>query len=136
MYEIMEFASHLLIWRSTTESKNIVKLLAISQTIHNVCRTIILHMENSNYLIVCLIHSVYFVFPKSLFSIGDLFTVRHLWVICNEDKCCVVDTARGRHSRRLAYLLCLFTRAYCNSESKQGNSITLIGRAQMIPLSH
>ena len=33
---------------------------------------------------------VYLLFPKSLFSITDLFAVRYLWVVCNEDKCCVV----------------------------------------------
>ena len=103
----------------------------MSQTIHNVC------CEDEKFkLFDSLFHSVYFVFPKSLFSFGDLFAVRHLWVTCNEDKCCVVDTARGRHSRRSAYLLYLFMRSYCNFESKQGNSITLLGRAQMIPFSH
>ena len=34
--------------------------------------------------------SVYLVFSKMLFSIVDLFAVRYLWVVCNEDKCCVV----------------------------------------------
>ena len=33
---------------------------------------------------------VYLVFPKSLFSIADLFAVHYLWVVGNEDKCCVV----------------------------------------------
>ena len=33
---------------------------------------------------------VYLVFPKHLFSIADLFAVGYLWVVCNEDKCCVV----------------------------------------------
>ena len=44
--------------------------------------------------------------------------------------CC--DTARNRHSRRLAcYLACLRShvlRAYRNFESKQANSVTLFGR--------
>ena len=40
--------------------------------------------------------------------------------------CC--DTARGRHSRRLACLRSHVLRAYCNFESKQANSITLFGR--------
>ena len=31
-----------------------------------------------------------FFFAKYLFSIADLFTVRYLWVVGNEDKCCVV----------------------------------------------
>ena len=33
---------------------------------------------------------VYLVFPKHLFSIADLFAVGYLWLVCNEDKCCVV----------------------------------------------
>ena len=33
---------------------------------------------------------VYLVFPKHLFSIADLFAVGYLWVVGNEDKCCVV----------------------------------------------
>ena len=36
---------------------------------------------------------MYLVFPKSLFSIANLFAVRYLWDVwdvCNEDKCCVV----------------------------------------------
>ena len=33
---------------------------------------------------------MYLVFSKILFSIVDLFAVRYLWVVCNEDKCCVV----------------------------------------------
>ena len=37
-----------------------------------------------------LFHSVYLVFPKSLFSIANLFAVRFLWDVCNEDKRCVV----------------------------------------------
>ena len=56
-----------------------------------------------------------YVFPKSLSSIADLFTVRYLWVVCNEDKCIcyspagrsvlgetvteVLSTARGRRPR-------------------------------------
>ena len=49
------FAWHLL-WRSTTESKNIVKFLAISQTVHAVCREddYFPKGENLNYFkIVC-----------------------------------------------------------------------------------
>ena len=33
---------------------------------------------------------MYPVFPKSFFSIADLFAVRYLWVVFNEGKCCVV----------------------------------------------
>ena len=75
---------------------------------------------------------MYPVFPKSLFSIADLFAVRYLWVVCNEDKCCVV-TQRAADIR-VSWLVCLaclrshVLRAYCNFESKQANSITLFGR--------
>ena len=33
---------------------------------------------------------MYLVFPKHLFSIADLFAVGYLWVVGNEDKCCVL----------------------------------------------
>ena len=33
---------------------------------------------------------MYLVFPKHLFSVADLFAVSYLWVVGNEDKCCVV----------------------------------------------
>ena len=121
-----KFAWHLL-WSSTTESKNIVKLLAISQTIHTMCCEEDYFPKGKFKLFNSLFHSVYFVFPKSLFSIADLFTVRHLWVVCNEDKCCVV-ILRGRHSRRLAGLCSHILSAHCNFKSKQANSITLFGR--------
>ena len=37
-----------------------------------------------------LFHSVYLVSSIRLISIADLFAVRYLWEVCNEDKCCVV----------------------------------------------
>ena len=103
--------------RSTTESKNIVKHLAISQTIHTV--------RGKFKLFNSLFHSVYLVFPKRLFSIVDLFAVRYLWVVCNEDKCCVV-TQRAAVIRVvwIVYVACLRShvlRAYCNFESNQPN---------------
>ena len=68
---------------------------------------------------------MYLVFPKSLFSIAHLFAVRYLWVVCNEDKRCVV-TKRAADIR-VAWLG--YVRTYCvpiaNFESKQANSITL-----------
>ena len=94
-------------------------------------RTIIFQRENFK-LFNSLFHLVYLVFPKSLFSIADLFTVCYLWVVCNEDKCCVV-TQRAVDIR-VSWLVCLaclrshVLRAYCNFESKQANSITLFGR--------
>ena len=54
-------------------------------------------------------HSVYLVFPKSLFSIADLFAMHYLWVACNEDKCCVV-TKRAEEIR-VAWLV--YVRTYC-----------------------
>ena len=49
----LNFGWHLL-RRSTTESKSIVKLLAISQTIHIVCcEDDFFQRENLNYLMVC-----------------------------------------------------------------------------------
>ena len=79
-----------------------------------------------------LFHSVYLVFPKSLFSIADLFAVRYLWVVCNEDKCCVVTQRTADICCAwLVYLTCVHShvlRAYCNFESKQLNTITLFGR--------
>ena len=78
------FALHLL-WCLTTESKNIVKLLAINKAIHTVwCEP----CEDDYFpkgkfkLLKSFFNSVYPVFPKSLFSITDLFAVRYLWVVC------------------------------------------------------
>ena len=52
---------------------------------------------------------VYLVFPKHLFSIADLFAVGYLWVVGNEDKCCVV-THRAADIR-VAWLV--YARTYC-----------------------
>ena len=56
---------------------------------------------------------MYLVFPKSLFSIADLFAVRYLWVACNEDKCCVM-TQRATDIR-VAWLVTwlVYVRTYC-----------------------
>ena len=54
-------------------------------------------------------HLVYLVFPKRLFSIANLFAVRFLWIVCNEDKCCVV-TQRAADIR-VAWLV--YVRMYC-----------------------
>ena len=72
-------------------------------------------------LLNSLFHLVYLVFPKSLISIVNLFAVRYLWVVCNEDKCCVVTQLTAIiHVTWLVYLACLHShvlRAYCNFES-------------------
>ena len=102
------FAWHLF-WRSTTESKNIVKLWAISQTFHTMCcEDDYFPKGKLNYLIVCFTQCTLF-FPESFFSIADLFAVRYLWVVCNEDKCCVV-TQRAADIR-VAWLV--YVRTYC-----------------------
>ena len=107
------FAWHLL-WRSTTESKNIVKLLAISQTIHTVCCEDDYFPKGKFELFNSLFHSVYLVFPKSLFSIADLFAVRYLWVVCNEDKCCVVTQRAANIFASLGLFAWLvYVRTYC-----------------------
>ena len=53
--------------RSTTESKNIVKLLAISQTIHTVCCEGDYFPKAKFKLFNSLLHSVYLVFQKVCF---------------------------------------------------------------------
>ena len=79
-----------LIISCTTESKlKYCQLLAISQTIHTVCCEDHYFLKGKFKLFNSLFHSVYLVFPKSLFSTADLFAVHYLWVQCNEDKCCV-----------------------------------------------
>ena len=102
------FAWHLL-WRLTTASKNIVKPLTISQTIHTVCCEGDYFPRGKFKLFNSLFHLVYLVFPKRLFSIANLFAVRFLWVVCNEDKCCVVThRAADIHAAWLVYV-----RTYC-----------------------
>ena len=60
------FRWHLL-WRPTTERKNIVKLMAISQTIHTVCWEDNYFSNRKFNLFNSLFHSVYLVLPKSCF---------------------------------------------------------------------
>ena len=77
--------------------------LSNNQTIHTV------YCEDDNFpkgkfkLFNSLFHSVFLVFPESLFSIADLFAVRYLWAVCKEDKCSVV-TQRAADIR-LAWLV-------------------------------
>ena len=126
-----DFAWHLL-WRSRTEIKNIVKLLAISQTIHTVCCEDDYFPKRKFELFNSLFHSVYLVFPKSLFSIADLFAVRYLWVVCNEDKCCVV-TQRAADIR-VAWLV--YVRTYCvpiaTLNQNKRTRLLCLGDAQII----
>ena len=72
-------------------------------------RTIIFQRKNLNYLIVCFTQCTLFL-PKFVFScIADLFALRCLWVVCDEDKCCVVTQRAG--DIRVARLV--YVRTYC-----------------------
>ena len=102
------FAWHLL-WRSTTESKYIVKLLAVSQTIHTVCCEDDYFPKEKFKLFNSLFHSVYLAFPKSLFSIENLFAMGYLWDVCNEDKCCVVT----QRAADICVAWLVYVRTYC-----------------------
>ena len=105
------FAWHPL-WRSTTESKNIVKLLAISQTSHTVCcEEDYFPKGKFNYLIVCFTQCTLFFFQKILFPVADLFALRYLWIVYNKDKCCVVTHAQRAADIRVAWLV--YARTYC-----------------------
>ena len=96
-------------------------------------RTIIFQNENLNYVTVCFTSSAYLLFSIRLFSIADLFTVRYMCDVCNEDKCYIVThrAADVRVAWLFWLLACLRSdvlRAYCIFESKQAISITLSGR--------
>ena len=79
------FAWHFLaIGSSTTESKNIVKLLAIYKPNHSH------RVLRGRFIIQYFVSLGVPVLPKSLFSIANLFAVCYLWDVCNTDKCCVV----------------------------------------------
>ena len=90
-------------------SKNIVKLLAISQTIHTVCCGDDYFPKEKFKLFNSLFHSEYPVFPKSLYSFPNLFAVRFLWNVCNEDKCCVVTD----HTADIRVPWLVYVRTYC-----------------------
>ena len=69
-------------------------------------KKIIFQRENFNYSIV-FFHSVYPVYTKSWVSIADLFAMRYQWVVCNEDKCCVMT----QRVADIAWLV--YVRTYC-----------------------
>ena len=79
-------------------------------------------------LIDTLFHSVYLVFSIRLFSIANLFVVRYMWEVCNEDKCCVVT-----HRAAVACLRSQVLRANCNFESTQAISITALFQFGRLP---
>ena len=118
-------AWHLLL-RSSTESKNIVILLAISQTIHTVCCEDDYFPKENFKSFNSLFHSVYPVFPKSWF----LLPICLPYVICGsyETKINVVLWRSARQTfASLGSLRSHVLRAYCNFESKEANSTTLFG---------
>ena len=92
MHEIMKFCVTSSLALDNWE-QNIIKLLAISQTIHTVCCEDDYFPKGKFKSFNTLFHSVYLVLSKcfvSLFSVASWFAVRYLLVVCNEDKCCVV----------------------------------------------
>ena len=44
-----------------------------------------------------------------VFSIVDLFAVRYLWVVCHEDKCCVVT----QRAADICVAWLVYVRTYC-----------------------
>ena len=81
-------------------------------------------------LIDTLFHSLYLLFSIRLFSIANLFVVRYMWEVCNEDKFCVVT-----HRAAVACLRSQVLRANCNFESTQATRLLLyfnLGDSQII----
>ena len=66
--------------------------------IHTVCCGDDYFPKENFKLFDSLFHLDYLVFPKSLFSIADLFAVRYIWDVWNENKFCVV-TQRAKDIR-------------------------------------
>ena len=75
------------------------------------------------------------VFPKSLFSIADLFAVCYLWVVCNEDKCRAVSQRAA--DIRVAWLV--YVRTYCvpiaTLNQNKRTRLLYLGDAQIINVS-
>ena len=90
------------------------------KNIHAVCCEDNYFPEGKFKLIDSLFHSVYLAFSILLFSIANLFAVRYMWDVCNENTCCVVA--------HIARQWLVYVRKYCvpiATESKQTLSITL-----------
>ena len=122
------FAWHLL-WHSTTESKKKNCPTLGNEPNHSL--RVLRGQLYLNYLIVCFTQCTLF-FPKFVFyCIAELFAVRYLWVVCNEDKCCVV-TQRTADIRvaRLVYV-----RTYCvpiaTVNQKKQTRLLDLGEAQI-----
>ena len=133
------FAWHLL-WRSTTGSKSIAKLLAISQTRHTVCckDDYIFQTENLNYSIVCFTQRTWF-FQKVCFLLGICLP----FVICGT-YVTKIDAVLW-HSRQQTFVsLSLFTwlvyvRTYCvpiaTFNQNKRTRLLHLGDAQIITAS-
>ena len=131
------FAWHLL-WRLTTESKNIIKLLEISRTIHTVCckddyfpkgKFKLFKLLLNLYLIVCFTQCTLF-FQKVCF----LLPICLPCVVCSEDNCCVA-TQRAADIR-VAWLV--YVRMYCvrmaSLNEDKRTRLLYLGDAQIISL--
>ena len=98
MHEIMEFCVTSSLALDNWKQKY-CQTLDNNQTIHTVCC-------EDDYSLVCFTNVPC---PRSLFSIENLFVVRYLWDVWNEDKCCFV-TQRAADTR-VAWLVYFWT--YC-----------------------
>ena len=79
-----------------------------------------------------LFHSVYLLFSIRLFSIANLFSVRYLWDVCNDDKCCVVTHHPA--DNRVAWLV--YVRKYglpiATFNQNKRSRLLYLGDAQII----
>ena len=126
MHEIMEFCVTSSLALDNWEQKY-CQTLGNKPNIHTVCLEEDYFLKGKFKLFNSLFHSVYLVFPKSLFSIA----VRYLYV-CNEDKWCVV-TPRAAVIR-VAWLV--YVRTYWVSivtlNQNKWTRLLYLGDAQLI----
>ena len=77
---------------------------------------------------------MYLVFSIRLFSIANLFAVRHLWDVCYEDKCCV-DT---HHAVDIRVAWLVDVRTYCvpiaTLNQNRRSRLLCLGDAQIIKI--
>ena len=122
------FAWHPL-WRSTTESKNIVKLLAISQTSHTVCcEEDYFPKGKFNYLIVCFTQCTLFFFQKIFFLLQTCLPC----VICGSYVTKINAVLWHMHSARQTFAsLGLFTLARIAHLLQLWIKLLYLGEAQI-----
>ena len=121
------FAWHLL-WRSTTERKNIVKLMAISQTIHTVCWKNNYFSKRKFKLFNSLFHSVYLVLPKSCF----LLKICLPCVICGMYvmKINAVSWHSVRHTSASLVYVCMYFMPTATLNQKKWTRLLYLGDTQ------